>query len=170
MSPRTPDSEVLTPQHGNRHVALYFITDKNPAQAVYKIWQKTISLRLKKSRGNPGFYFGAPGGFPRYPQVVDTCGAFVSTQTAPKACFRLLVVERVRIQIAGCTITKQIPTNKSWGFILAHHWYPKPNPLFAELRRSAQYICKSNILACIQVIIKSDVWRAVLFALIATKD
>ena len=41
MSPRTPDSEVLTPQHGNRHVALYFITDKNPAQAVYKIWYET---------------------------------------------------------------------------------------------------------------------------------
>ena len=31
------------------------------------------------------------------------------------------------------------------------------NPLFAELRRSAQYICKSNILACIQAIVESDV-------------
>lgn len=81
---------------------------------------KNNQFEVKKSRGNPGLYFGAPGGFPRYPQLVDTCGAFVSTQTAPKACFRLLIVERVRIQISGCTITKQIPTNKSWGFILAH--------------------------------------------------
>lgn len=24
MSPRTPDSEVLTPQHGNRHVNIHF--------------------------------------------------------------------------------------------------------------------------------------------------
>ena len=91
-----------------------------------------------------GLYFGAPGGFPRYPQLVDTCGAFVSTQTAPKACFRLLIVERVRVQIAGCTITKQIPTNKSWGFILAHPadslsihnlWIPAGHSLALKLRQ-----------------------------------
>ena len=61
----------------------------------------------------------------------------------------------VRVQILGPPhkLNRRSRRLKFWRAI----GIQSSNPLFAELRRSAQYICKSNILACIQAIVKSDV-------------
>ena len=46
MSPRTPDSEVLTPQHGNRHVKITLSRTKIPRKQFIKhvIKQQGISV------------------------------------------------------------------------------------------------------------------------------
>lgn len=80
----------------------------------------------------------------------NTCGAFVSTQTA-HACFRLLIVEPFgRAQILGCaTQIKNRPKRSvlnSWRTNILNHW----KILHAEIVKSAEYICAAGLLDGVQ--------------------